>query len=401
VDAPQRRSLSFVVIINKISKRQRGYRSSCVGNTIQELQSNGQSIWCDNISRSMIDTGELSRLIDLGVVGVTSNPTIFMKAITGGSDYDKLFHELMTSGKDLMGIYEGLVVPDIADAADTLRPVYDRTNGVDGYVSLEVSPKLAFDTDATVAEARRLHAQLNRPNVLIKVPATPEGIPAIETLIAEGISVNVTLIFSMARHEKVMQAYISGLVRFNANGGEVSKVSSVASFFISRVDSAIDKLLEDKASDDDRAKGLFGKAAIANARLAYARFEEVFAADGAFGPLAKKGARVQRPLWASTSTKTPSYPSTMYIDGLVGPNTVNTVPPQTIEDMLKGGSSAVTIHDDISGTRATLDTLTQLGIDMDTVTDKLLVDGVDVFAQSFDQLLENLSQKQQQLSTAK
>ncbi len=371
-----------------------------MGNTIQDLQNNGQSIWCDNISRSMIDTGELKRLIDLGVVGVTSNPTIFMKAITGGSDYDTLFHELMASGKDLMGIYEGLVMPDIADAADALRPVYDRTNGVDGFVSLEVNPKLAFDTDATVAEARRLFAELKRPNILIKVPATDEGITAIETLIAEGINVNVTLIFSMAMHEKVMQAYIAGLGRFDATGGDVSRVASVASFFVSRVDSMIDKMLDEKASGDARVQGLFGKAAIANARLAYARFEEVFAENGPFGPLARKGARVQRPLWASTSTKNPSYPATMYIDGLVGPSSVNTVPPQTIEAMLENGRSAVTIRDDVSGARSTLDELKKLGIDMDVVTDKLLVDGVDLFAQSFDQLLENLAQKQEQLSAA-
>lgn len=371
-----------------------------MGNTIQDLLSNGQSIWCDNISRSMIDTGELNRLIELGVVGVTSNPTIFMKAITGGSDYDTLFHELMATGKDLMGIYEGLVVPDIAEAADALRPVYDRTNGVDGFVSLEVNPTLAFDTDATVAEARRLFAELNRPNILIKVPATEEGIPAIETLIGEGINVNITLIFSMAMHEKVMQAYIAGLRRFDAAGGDVSRVASVASFFVSRVDSMIDEMLDEKASDDVRVQRLFGKAAIANARLAYARFEEFFAEDGTFGPLARKGARVQRPLWASTSTKNPSYPATMYIDGLVGPNTVNTVPPQTIEAMLLDGSSSVTIRDDMSGARSTLDELKQIGIDLDMVTDKLLVDGVEAFSQSFEQLLENLAQKQEQLSAA-
>ncbi len=275
-----------------------------MGNSIQRLYENGQSIWCDNISRHMIASGDLRRLIDIGVVGVTSNPTIFMKAITGSGDYDELFARLVASGADTMAIYEGLVLPDIADAADILRPVYDRTAGVDGYVSLEVNPKLAFDTDGTVAEGRRLFAALNRPNVFIKVPATQQGIPAIETLIGEGINVNVTLIFSIEMHEKVMAAYLSGLKRFASGGGDLAAVASVASFFVSRLDTQVDKLLEQKKSDGVAVDHLLGRAAIANAQLAYARFEEMFDERGRFADLAAQGARVQRPLWASTAPRT-------------------------------------------------------------------------------------------------
>ncbi len=378
---------------------------------IQRLYEQGQSLWCDNLSRHMIDSGELQRLIDLGVVGVTSNPTIFMKAITGGTDYDALLGKLLSDGRDTMGIYEGLVLPDVADAADILRPVYDRTEGVDGYVSLEVNPKLAYDTAGTIAEARRLFKSLSRANVLIKVPATDEGIPAVETLIGEGINVNVTLIFSIAMYEKVMGAYITGLERLGAGGGDLSKVASVASFFISRVDTLVDKLLSEmsspsKGGSNDQAatradtEQLFGKAAVANARLAYARFEQVFAPAGPFKTLAAKGARVQRPLWASTSTKNPDYPATKYVDGLVGPCTVNTAPPNTLEALMHEGHMGVTIRDDLADARALFEQLERIGIHMEAVTNKLRADGVDLFAKSFDDLLANLTQKQEQLLAA-
>ncbi len=387
---------------------------------IRKLFEHGQSLWCDNLSRHMIDSGELQRLIDLGVVGVTSNPTIFMKAITGGRDYDALFTKLLGDGRDTMGIYEGLVLPDVADAADMLQPVYDRTDRVDGYVSLEVNPRLAYNTDGTIAEARRLFKALSRPNVLIKVPATDEGIPAVETLIGEGINVNVTLIFSIAMYEKVMGAYITGLERLDAGGGDLSKVASVASFFISRVDTLVDKLLSERASSpkggsDDQTESrshteerppatatehLLGKAAVANARLAYARFEQVFAPAGPFKTLAAKGARAQRPLWASTSTKNPDYPATKYVDGLVGTGTVNTAPPNTLEALTHEGHVGVTIRDDLAGARALFEQLARIGIDMEAVTDKLRVDGVDLFAKSFDDLLANLAQKQEQLLAA-
>ncbi len=387
---------------------------------IQKLYEQGQSLWCDNLSRHMIDSGELQRLIDLGVVGVTSNPTIFMKAITGGRDYDAQLGKLLSEGRDTMGIYEGLVLPDVADAADILRPVYDRTDGVDGYVSLEVNPKLAYDTAGTIAEARRLFKSLSRANVLIKVPATDEGIPAVETLIGEGINVNVTLIFSIAMYEKVMGAYITGLERLGAGGGDLSKIASVASFFISRVDTLVDKLLSersspsksgsndqpatrshtDERSPDAATEQLLGKAAVANARLAYARFEQVFDPAGPFKTLAAKGARVQRPLWASTSTKNPDYPPTKYVDGLVGPCTVNTAPPNTLEALMHEGHVGVTIRDDLADARALFGQLEKIGIHIEAVTDKLRADGVDLFAKSFDDLLANLTQKQEQLLAA-
>lgn len=367
--------------------------------TIQRLHELGQSVWCDNISRAMIDGGELQRLIDLGVVGVTSNPTIFMKAITAGADYDARIWEARAKFSDPLAVYEELVIPDIADAADILRPVYDRTGGVDGFISLEVNPRLAYDTKGTIAEARRLHAQLNRPNIFIKVPATAEGIPAIETLISEGISVNVTLIFAISAYETVMHAYLQGLQKLEHGGGDLSKVSSVASFFVSRVDVLVDKLLEEKRAGGADVDALLGQAANANAKLAYARFLEVFDAAGPFGALVARGARVQRPLWASTSTKNPEYPDTIYVAPLIGPNTVNTMPPATIEAVLDHGVAEVTIGDDLDVAKTLFEELAELGISMDRVTDQLRREGVDAFAKSFDELLQNIERKRATLRT--
>ena len=368
-----------------------------MGNAIQEFYEQGQSIWCDNISRQMIDSGVLQRLIDLGVVGVTSNPTIFMNAISGGGEYDERFSRLLERDRGQLEIYEGLVLPDIADAADILRPVYDRTGGVDGYVSLEVNPKLAFDTAGTIAEARRLFAALRRPNILIKVPATEEGIAAIEALIAQGINVNATLIFSLTMYQKVMGAYVRGLKRIVEAGRNPSTMASVASFFISRIDTLIDKLLQEKRVQHGDVTGLPGMAAIANAKLAYQQFERFFDPAGDFGELAAKGARVQRPVWASTSTKNPDYPVTKYVDGLVAPNSVNTIPPQTIDAVLRDRSAKVTIRDDLPGARAVFEALAGMDIHIGAVTDKLLADGVKAFAKSFDDLLANLARKQEQL----
>ncbi|MFQ5414678.1 MAG: transaldolase [Phycisphaerae bacterium] len=391
-------------------------------NTIERLSGAGQSIWCDSISRPMIDSGTLQRLIDVGVVGVTSNPTIFMNAITAGDGYEARISALTATGTTGMAAYESVVLRDIMDAADILQPVYHMTQGADGFVSLEVNPKLAYDTDATIAEARRLFAAINRPNVLIKVPATAEGIPAIEALIAAGINVNVTLIFSLDMYERVAHAYLAGLQRRHAAGGDISHVASVASFFVSRVDTLTDKLLEDKIAersadphpdgvgapaptdtDEDDAPPpdpgyLLGQAGIANARLAYARFEQLFDDDGPFGPLADAGARVQRPLWASTSTKNPDLPDTLYVDALVGPNTVNTLPPATIDAVLDHGATAVMIRDELDTARAMIDDLGRFGIDFADVTDQLLADGVDLFARSFDRLLATLHDRQQRPS---
>lgn len=374
-----------------------------MSNTIRALFETGQSIWCDNLSRGMIDGGELRRLIELGVVGVTSNPTIFMKAITSGHDYDRRFAELLAGGADTMGVYEGLVLPDIADAADMLRPVYGGTHGIDGYVSLEVSPKLAFDTDGTVREARRLYAALDRPNVLIKVPGTDEGIPAIETLIAEGISVNVTLIFSLAAHEKVMDAYVRGLQRFADADGDVGRVASVASFFVSRVDTVVDKRLAELGAKGTPVDHLLGQVAVANAKLAYERFTQVFDntdPDSDWSALERRGARVQRPLWASTGVKNPAHPKTKYVDALVGMNTVNTLPPATIEAVLDGGSTKDSIRSGIEEARSVVSEIEALGIRLSDVTDQLLQDGVRLFAESFEELLENLEKKQQTVRAA-
>lgn len=364
----------------------------------------GQSIWCDNLSRAMIRSGELQRLVDLGIVGITSNPTIFMKAISGSTDYDEQLEELLSAGEsDLLAMYEQLVVPDVAAAADILRPVYERTNRLDGFVSLEVNPKLAHDTKATIAEARRLFGELDRPNVFIKVPATDAGIPAIETLIGEGINVNVTLIFSVEMYQRVMDAYLKGLARLHQAGGDLSTVASVASFFVSRVDTLVDKLLNDKAKNGqgDEATQLLGKAAVANARIAYACFEDRFSGAGDFGMLASNGGRRQRPLWASTSTKNPNYSDTMYVDPLIGPFTVNTLPPQTIEAVLDHGTAELTIHDDLDEAKATFERLEKMGISMKAVTDQLTREGVNAFVQSFDDLLENLATKRRKLQGAR
>jgi len=371
-----------------------------MSNVIQKLNGQGQSIWCDNLSRAMLDRGELSRLIGLGVVGITSNPTIFMNAIAGSEDYDARIAALAATGLSSAEIYENLVLPDIVEAADLLRPVYDRTHGVDGFVSLEVNPHLAYDTAGTVSEARRLFGLVNRPNVFIKVPGTPEGVPAIETLIGEGIHVNVTLIFARGLYEKVMLAYLNGLKRIVAAGGNPDKVASVASFFVSRVDTLVDKLLVEKHPPHADISDLLGKAAVANARLAYARFEVVFRPGGAFDALRAEGARVQRPLWASTSTKNPDYPATKYVDELVAPQSVNTLPLATIDAVLHEGRSAVSIHDDLPGARAIFEQLARLGIHLDAVTEKLLADGVAAFAKSYDELLAGIEQKRRRLRAA-
>jgi len=369
---------------------------------IRELSRQGQSVWCDNLGLRMLDAGgrspfeSLRGLIDLGIVGVTSNPTIFLKSISSGDEYDDRFSRLTHDRRDLLSLYEGLVLPDIADAADLLRPIFDRTDGVDGYVSLEVNPRLAHDTDATIAEARRLFAEVDRPNVFIKVPATAEGIPAIRALIADGVNVNVTLIFSLESYQAVMTAYIDGLRQRASAGLDVSRTASVASFFVSRVDTLIDKLLHEKKERGANVADLFGRAATANARLAYARFEEVFFHSGQFADLSRLGARVQRPLWASTSVKNPDYPDTKYVDDLVAPYSVNTMPPETIRATVDHGRTAVTIHDQLDDSRRLFSRLADLNIDFRSATDKLLNDGVAAFVQSFDELLANLSRKQRQ-----
>ncbi|MDA0735130.1 MAG: transaldolase [Chloroflexi bacterium] len=371
-----------------------------MANTIQQANTHGQSIWYDNIRRGMIESGELQALIEQGVSGLTANPTIFEKAISGNADYDEALLNLAEAGKNLEEVYEDLVISDIQSAADLLRPAYDRSDGVDGYASLEVNPHLAADTNGTVAEARRFFKALNRPNALIKVPATPEGIPAIRQLIGEGINVNVTLIFSLDAYRQVQEAYIAGLEELSKNGGDLSKVASVASFFVSRVDTAVDNELNRLNGHGGRnLSGLMGQAAVANAKLAYRAFQETFGSER-FAELQAKGARVQRPLWASTGTKNEAYSDVLYVDTLIGPNTVNTMPDATLEAFLDHGQVTEAVTQGVAEAEQAIKSLESAGVSMSGVTSKLLADGVKAFADSFDQLMGNIEGKRSKLMSA-
>jgi transaldolase len=358
---------------------------------MHDLAELGQAVWLDYIRRSFTASGKLGALVEQGLRGVTSNPSIFDKAIAGSDDYDEAFKKLVEAGCSVEEIYERLVVEDIQEAADALRPVYDQSGRADGFVSLEVSPTLAYDTQSTMEDARRLFGLVGRPNVMIKVPATPEGIPAIETLIGEGININITLMFSLAHYDVVAEAYFKGLEKLAAAGGDLSKVASVASFFVSRVDTAVDKALGEKGNT-----ALLGKIAVANTKVTYARFEETF--DGPrWQALADQGARVQRPLWASTSTKNPAYSDTLYVDNLIGPHTVNTMPPATLEAFLDHGRVATTIGEGLDEAHEQLAALAGLGIDLDAITEKLQVDGVAAFEKSFDSLMASITKKQEKM----
>ncbi len=370
-------------------------------NRIHSLRELGQSIWLDFIERSMIQSGALQKLVDDGVAGVTSNPTIFQQAISKSNAYSADVRRLAAETTDPKSIFEGLAIADIQAAADVLRPVYDANTGHDGFVSLEVAPDLAYDTDATVAEARRLHAAVQRPNLMVKVPATKAGIPAIRQLIADGININVTLIFSLERYADVKEAYLLGLEDRAKAGKPIDRIASVASFFVSRVDvnidSRLDKLSAAHPADAVRYTALKGKAAVANAKLAYAQFEEKFAGPR-WEALAGAGARVQRPLWASTSTKNPDYPDLIYVDTLIGPHTVNTMPPQTLEAFKDHGTPMRTVDHDLAGARGALAALAQAGIDMAAVTEELETDGVKKFADSFVDLLKTIDERRKELA---
>ncbi|HTR36324.1 MAG TPA: bifunctional transaldolase/phosoglucose isomerase [Bryobacteraceae bacterium] len=369
-------------------------------NRLRELTKYGQSIWLDYIRRSLITGGELKHLIDNdGLGGVTSNPAIFEKAITGSTDYTDALLELQKRKElDAMGIYEIIAIQDIQDAADILRPVYDRTHKRDGYVSLEVSPFLARDTEGTIQDARRLWKAVNRPNLMVKVPGTVEGIPAFEQLISEGININVTLLFAMERYEEVAKAYIAGLQKYANNGGDPSGSASVASFFISRIDSMVDAIVKArlKSSSDAKEqallKSLLGKVAIANGKLTYQRYKEIFSGP-AWDALAKKGAQTQRVLWASTSTKDPSYSDVMYVEELIGPDTVNTAPPQTIDAFRDHGKARASLEADVEAAQDTMETLAAVGISMKKVTDDLVTQAVKLFAEPFDKLLNAVDAK--------
>ena len=370
-----------------------------MSNPVQEVQRLGQSIWYDNIRRGLIKSGELQRLIDLGVSGVTSNPTIFEKAIAGSTDYDEALLKLALHDVGPQSVFEALAIEDIRAAADLLRPIYDRTAGADGYASLEVSPHLAHDTEGTIAEARRLFAALDRPNVMVKVPATPQGIPVVRLLIGEGINVNVTLIFSLDMYAEVSEAYIGGLEDLAQAGGDLSKVASVASFFISRVDTTVDAQLEEAIrGGHPELSDLLGKAAIANARLAYQAFQKTVN-DNRFASLRERGARVQRPLWASTGTKSPAYSDVLYVESLIGPDTVNTMPEATLTAFLDHGRATETITQNGQDAQPTIKSLEEAGVSLNQITGKLLADGVKAFVDSYDKLLANIQDKTAELRT--
>jgi transaldolase len=366
-------------------------------NTTQKLAQLGQSIWYDNIQRGLLDDGTLAGMIAREEIrGVTSNPTIFMNAITKTADYDTELLPLLAAGHSATDAFWQLAIADIRAAADLFRPLYEATHGDDGYVSLEVSPTLADDTAATLEEARALWRRVDRPNLMVKIPATPAGIPAIRAAIADGINVNVTLIFARERYAEVMDAYLAGLEQRAAEGRPLDGIASVASFFVSRVDTLVDKRLEEIIKEGgaraEMAKGLLGRAAVANARLAYADFKQIFGGER-FARLQARGARVQRPLWASTGTKNPAYSDVIYVDELIGPDTVNTVPPQTLAALLDHGRVALTLETGLDEARQTLANLAALGISMIEVTDQLEHEGVASFADAFASLLAGVEKR--------
>ena len=366
-------------------------------NAVRQAQQLGQSIWFDSISRDFMQSGELQRLVDLGISGVTSNPTIFEKAVAEGASYDEALLCHLGPETDDAAVFESLAVDDIRQAADILRPVYDRADGADGFVSIEVSPLLARDAAGTVAEARRLFNAIGRPNVMIKVPGTPEGMSAVRSLVASGISVNITLLFALSAYRDAAAAYIDGLQDYVRGGGDrPGRVASVASFFVSRVDTAVDALLDQAAGGGPDPATLKGKTAVANARLAYAEFQRIFASEP-FAGLSQAGARVQRPLWASTSTKNPAYSPTMYVDTLIGPHTVNTLPPATLTTFLGLTRVEETITLGVEEARAQVEAVESLGIELDSVTDRLLDEGVRAFANSYQNVVDRVAQKRRAL----
>jgi transaldolase len=378
-------------------------------NPILEIEQDfGQSIWMDNLSRDLMTTGSLAKSIEEGVLGITSNPAIFEKAIVGNAVYDQDIEAGIRANKSLDEIYESLVFTDIQLAADVLKPVYEKTKGIDGYVSVEVPPTISNDTEKTISEAFRYFKVIDRPNVMIKIPGTPEGLPAVEKVIAAGINVNVTLLFSVQSYVDTAWAYIRGLEARVAKGEDISNISSVASFFLSRIDSNIDARLEKAAaaaSDvtlQTKLRGLKGKAAIANAKIAYQEYKEIIRSDR-WQALAVKGARVQRLLWASTGTKDPAYSDVMYVDGLIGSDTVNTLPPQTITACADHCDPASRIEANLPEARAMLAALadSDVNIDLNGVMDELLADGIEKFVKPFDTLMASLQGKIDALAVAR
>jgi transaldolase len=371
---------------------------------LHELSRLGQSVWIDSLSREWLETGELARMMEEdAVVGVTSNPTIFQKSMSEGEWYDEQLREVLNGTSavsdtgtvsDTKEVFLQLAVRDIEDACDLLRPVWDAGNGLDGYVSMEVDPNLAHDTEATIAEASRFHEWIDRPNLYVKIPGTAEGLPAIEEMIARGRNINVTLVFGLDRYAAVAESYIRGLERLDASGGDVSTVASVASFFVSRVDTEADRRLDEIGKPD-----LKGKLAIANAKLAYQRYKEIFT-GARWSALEAKGATNQRCLWASTSTKNPEYRDVMYVEELIGPETVNTMPKETIEAFQDHGQVALTLEQGLEGARKLFRDLAAAGVDYDDIVATLEREGVQKFSDSFRELLDGIEAKRKQLVSA-
>ena len=377
-----------------------------MSNPLVELANVGQSVWYDDLNRKLIVTGALQRMVDEdGVSGGTSNPSIFEKAISGTDAYDEHLRRLVDEGRGLPEIYDELTTTDVRMSTDVFRPIYDETQGADGFASLEVSPLIANNTQASIEAAQRLFGKLDRPNAMIKIPGTPEGLPAIEQCLANGLNINITLLFGVENYEQVAWAYISALEKRWAAGKPIDRIASVASFFVSRVDTLTDKKLEEKiakASNDkerDQLKSLLGKAAIANAKIAYAKYKEIFSGTR-WKVLADAGARVQRCLWASTSTKNPDYRDVMYAEGLIGPDTINTMPQSTLDAFREHGVVAPTLEKDVDEAFATIQRLEDAGISFKTVTDELQVEGVRLFSESFAKANESIRQKRDALVAA-
>jgi len=378
-----------------------------MANPLLDLRNLGQSVWYDNLNRVLINNGALKRMVEQdGVSGGTSNPSIFEKAISGSSDYDDHLRELSGQGKELPGIYDGLTVTDVQLSADVFRPVYDSTEARDGYASLEVSPELAYDTQTSIDEARRLFRALGRPNAMIKIPGTQAGLPAIEQCLSEGLNINITLLFGVENYEQVAWAYIAALEKRLAANQPIDRIASVASFFVSRVDTLVDKKLDEKiaaaSSEGEREelRRLLGQAGIANAQIAYEKYKEIFSSPR-WRALAERGARVQRCLWASTSTKNPDYRDVMYIEGLIGPDTINTIPQSTLDAFREHGEAAPTLERDVDEARGVIQRLEQAGIDFRAVTDELQVEGVELFCESFRKANESIRQKREALHAAR
>jgi transaldolase len=382
--------------------------ATSISNHLLEIKNYGQSIWMDNLTRDLIQSGDLKKLVEnQGICGITSNPSIFEKAIAGNAIYDKDIEAGIRAHKSTQEIYESLIFDDIRNACDILRPVYDSSKGLDGYVSIEVPPTISNDTERTIQEARRYYQQIDRPNVMVKIPGTKEGIPAIEQAIREGININVTLLFSVDSYVEAAWAYIRGLEARAAEGQDIYKTSSVASFFLSRIDTLVDKRIDEKLKGitdpgrEARLRTVRGKVAIANAKIAYQKYKEIIASDR-WQALAQKNANVQRLLWASTSTKDPAYSDVMYVDSLIGPETVNTLPPETIEACADHCDVANRIEMDVEQAQTLIESLADPDIDinLDQVMNELLAEGIDKFIKPFQSLLKSLEEKANRLTAA-